>query len=360
MTEDKIKGALLGAAAGDALGRSLRKLDLAEIQEHFGPDGIREYYLDTASGKALLSSDLQLTLFTANGVIYGNYLASAGKDILRKTAVQTAYMDWFITQNKPFESGSSLPRHSMLGGVSWLLDLPELYSERAHNPAGVLAAPAAEVKKENHTCSACASVVRVLPAALSPLGRSLEETAREGAELAALTLPGTASKICAAYLSALVRLLAEGKGPEEAMDIAKDICDKIYGIHPQWSNIEARIRAARGLAPCDGEDALYLPILGEGWIPEEALALALFCALRHREDFTSGILAAVNRTGDSCAAASETAAILGALLGYEKIPQQWKENLELSEALEELSRDLSSLNIKDPKTAVKYQNAHRP
>jgi ADP-ribosylglycohydrolase len=71
--------------------------------------------------------------------------------------------------------------------------------------------------------------------------------------------------------------------------------------------------------------------LGEGWVAEEALAVALFCALR-AESFEHGVVLAVNITGDSDSTGSLAGNILGAALGEQSIPRRWLEVLELREA----------------------------
>ena len=38
---------------------------------------------------------------------------------------------------------------------------------------------------------------------------------------------------------------------------------------------------------------------GEGWVAEETLGIAIYCALRHQDDFSAGVIAAVNHKGDS-------------------------------------------------------------
>ncbi|MDE7309981.1 MAG: ADP-ribosylglycohydrolase family protein [Lachnospiraceae bacterium] len=68
---DKIRGCLIGGAAGDALGYPVEFFSWREIQERFGSDGITEYQIDSQTGKALISDDTQMTLFTANGILYG-------------------------------------------------------------------------------------------------------------------------------------------------------------------------------------------------------------------------------------------------------------------------------------------------
>ncbi|MBR5203672.1 MAG: ADP-ribosylglycohydrolase family protein [Bacteroidaceae bacterium] len=76
----------------------------------------------------------------------------------------------------------------------------------------------------------------------------------------------------------------------------------------------------------DGKIAIKLP--GEGFTGNEALAIAIYCALKHQKDFSEALRAAVNHNGDSDSTGSITGAILGTLWGYEAIPEEWKDRLE--------------------------------
>ena len=80
--------------------------------------------------------------------------------------------------------------------------------------------------------------------------------------------------------------------------------------------------------------------LGEGWAAEETLAIAIYCSLRHSDDFSAGIIAAVNHKGDSDSTGAVTGNILGALLGYQAIEEKWKQNLELADVILEMADDL--------------------
>ena len=68
---DKIRGCLYGGAVGDALGYPVEFSREKEIFLRYGSGGIQEYELDSESGKALISDDTQMTLFTANGILGG-------------------------------------------------------------------------------------------------------------------------------------------------------------------------------------------------------------------------------------------------------------------------------------------------
>lgn len=81
--------------------------------------------------------------------------------------------------------------------------------------------------------------------------------------------------------------------------------------------------------------------LGAGWVAEEALAIALFCALSFENDFRSGVLAAVNITGDRDTTGSMTGTLLGAINGIEAIPQPWQTNLREREVLDDIEKQLN-------------------
>ena len=73
--------------------------------------------------------------------------------------------------------------------------------------------------------------------------------------------------------------------------------------------------------------------LGGGWVAEETVAIALYCALRHADSFEDAVIAAVNHDGDSDSTGAVTGNIMGALLGMEGIPAAFVQPLELRDVL---------------------------
>ena len=67
--QDRFRGCLVGGAAGDALGYAVEFTRERGIFKKYGKSGITEYSL--TKGKALISDDTQMTLFTANGLLLG-------------------------------------------------------------------------------------------------------------------------------------------------------------------------------------------------------------------------------------------------------------------------------------------------
>lgn len=119
---DAIRGCLVGGAAGDALGYPVEFLEWSEICRRYGVQGITEYQLDSKSGKALISDDTQMALFTAYGMLCGGTDKALGNIAEPlESYVQRAYLDWLTTQ-----TGKPLP-----SGRNWLADIPAPNKSRA-------------------------------------------------------------------------------------------------------------------------------------------------------------------------------------------------------------------------------------
>lgn len=87
----------------------------------------------------------------------------------------------------------------------------------------------------------------------------------------------------------------------------------------------------------DEEKTVYEVVkkLGQGWVAEEALAIAVYCALKNK-DFKSALIMAVNHDGDSDSTGAICGNILGAAYGRRFIPEEWIDKIELKEFMEEL------------------------
>ena len=100
---DRIRGCLFGGAVGDALGYPVEFLGEDKIFSRYGNGGIQNYELDKESKKALISDDTQLTLFTANGLLFGDTRGCMrGIRGWPRSYVSMAYQDWLRTQEAPF------------------------------------------------------------------------------------------------------------------------------------------------------------------------------------------------------------------------------------------------------------------
>lgn len=91
------------------------------------------------------------------------------------------------------------------------------------------------------------------------------------------------------------------------------------------------------LAESDVDDLIAIHTLGSGWCGDDALAIAIYCALKYSNDFDKALIAAVNHGGDSDFIGAITGNILGAYLGLSAIPEKYTRNLELLEVIIEIA-----------------------
>jgi len=80
---------------------------------------------------------------------------------------------------------------------------------------------------------------------------------------------------------------------------------------------------------------------GGGWVGDEALAIAVACALA-APDLPSAITAAVNHSGDSDSTAAICGNILGAVVGPAALPGAWTEALDAADVVEAVANDLTA------------------
>lgn len=98
--------------------------------------------------------------------------------------------------------------------------------------------------------------------------------------------------------------------------------------------------------------------MGEGWVGDEAVAIAIFSAMRHIDSFEDCIVCAVNHDGDSDSTGAIAGNIIGAILGYSAIPACYLNNLEISPVLISAADDLSCA-LSTPRLTTRYHN-HLP
>ena len=102
---------------------------------------------------------------------------------------------------------------------------------------------------------------------------------------------------------------------------------------------EAILRVEKCLPWEDEEKALNY--LGEGWVGEEAVALALYCFMRYPKAYEKVVIRGANTNGDSDSIACIAGSISGAYLGIDAIPGAWVRAIEKTDCLAQLSERLA-------------------
>ena len=347
---DKIRGSLIGGAAGDALGYAVEFDSESSIFAKYGSGGIRAYALDPVSGKARISDDTQMTLFTANGILFGDTRAALrGIGGQPSMYMLHAYKDWLRTQNMTFENAQEDKQRTHC--ISWLSDVPELYARRApgNTCLSALAARSADegtdyIAHPINQSKGCGGVMRIAPMGLKSFPfADMKTIDREGAELAAITHGHSLGYLPAAVQTHIIHQSVYGSEKftrQEIVQQARDTVAALFADDPHIGELTDRINLAITLSQNQDSDLDNIHRLGEGWVGDEALAIAVYCALRYQNDFSAGIIAAVNHKGDSDSTGAITGNILGAWLGFNAIDACWKKHLELYDVILGMADDL--------------------
>lgn len=338
---DKIRGSLIAGAAGDALGYEVEFVYGKGILQKYGEGGITEYALH--NGLARISDDTQMTLYTANGLLYGATQAKLnGIEAPMERYIHYAYLDWLETQD-----GKKNKKP-----VCWLNNVGDLYSRRAPGNSCLSALRSGRMgtveEPINHS-KGCGGVMRVAPIGLFFKNDGETDRIREimalGGKAAAITHGHPLGYIPAAGLVHIISRIVYGGCkyghlPHQILRECRELLAEIYGDDIYTGRMKELIDQAAALANKGGSDMDNIHAIGGGWVGEEALAIAIYCWLRYPSDFDKALIASVNHGGDSDSTGAILGNILGAAVGYEAIGKKWKRNLEFHDLILDLADDL--------------------
>ena len=326
---NKFKGCLIGGAIGDALGYPIEFMKIGKNNK-----------ITRFEDKGIISDDTQMTLFTANGLLWGQTrfnLRGIGPKV--PDCIYFAYQDWYKTQSKD---------KNLETKVCWIAELPELNVARA---PGMTCLNALRSNKKGtiedpiNNSKGCGSVMRVAPIGLFfSKGYSLHEIGKYGAEVGAITHGHPLGIIPCYILTIIINVLTyTNKNIEEATNIAINEFKTNFDIFNKedseyFINIINKAIELSHKKFISDEEAIKK--LGEGWVAEEALAIALYSSIKYSNNFEKAIICAVNHDGDSDSTGAIAGNIIGTYLGFDKIPKYFVDNLELSDIIQELAEDL--------------------
>jgi ADP-ribosylglycohydrolase len=301
---ESARGALLGTAIGDALGRPAEG-HRPEVLRHRAEE-LREFqpwpgYWTGPVGT--VTDDTQLTMCVASSI-----LATGGRvdpdDLARR------FVEWLPV-------GRGKGRTCVEAVVALGAGVPWWRSGRhsAGNGAAMRTAP--------------------IGIALGPDVRALCEDAALSAVVTHADPMAVAAAIGHAWLVARLAALApDSVGPTELVEelaAAVSVIDDGGAPERDWRHrpgktgtpvrLADRLREVPGLLAADVEDVFAY--LYNGAFVLETLPAALWCFLRHLDEPTDGVLTAVRRGHDADTVASMAAAYLGALHGPGAFPETW-------------------------------------
>lgn len=357
--QDKCVGSLVGGAVGDALGYEVEFLSLKSILKKFGKEGITRFtHSNDTNGIALFSDDTQMSLFTLEGLMKGIVATKAAPATELIPYIKDSYLNWYQTQ--------TVPPHALPG--SWLGNIKALWNRRA---PGLTCLASLETLAAGNTVSnnskGCGGVMRVAPIgifnAAHPHLYTLHDTALLAGKAAELTHKHIASSLASSLLATTVEncILNETVDRFQLSFIISEglamLSDCYPGNDDEIKKFTMLIQTAMELGKSDTSEKDAIRRLGEGWVGDEALAIAIFAVMRHIDNFEKCIVCAVNHDGDSDSTGAIAGNIIGAILGYSAIPRHFLDSLEIEPVLVSMGADLCA-DVDIPEVNMRIGNRY--
>ncbi|WP_316637513.1 ADP-ribosylglycohydrolase family protein [uncultured Ruminococcus sp.] len=355
--KDRVRGSLIGGAAGDALGYIIEFSRESTIFRQYGEKGVRRYRISPNSHKAIISDDTQMTLFTAAAMIVYDELKKTGLSAPLRDYANIAYQDWLITQEMTYEEASTKvikdsPDYPD-GFISVVIkDVPELFQRRAPGLTCLNALQTRREQRINHehidsyikskinNSKGCGSVMRIAPLGMIKKRDDIAAVAIEAAECAAITHCHPLGYLSSAVLAEIIYRILYNDDQLTLKEIVEKSMGHVAEVFRDEKHLDELVNIidkAVKLSENDDTDLNNIHQLGEGWIAEEALAIAIYCALKYQDDFSECIITAVNHNGDSDSTGAIAGNILGAYIGYDAIDNKWKEELEIAHVITDVA-----------------------
>ncbi len=296
MSVTQARAVLFGLALGDALGWPTEFRDLPAIKAIRGDQGIQE-----PPDPALYTDDTQMTVALTEGLLDAGLSADLNTQM---NAVGKRFIEWRDT------APSRAPGNTCLTGVRRFENgIPWRESGVAHSKG-------------------CGSAMRV--ATIGYLYQhdtaKLVEVARASGIITHGHPAAVAASIAAAYL---VKLALDAEHPDTYLQKVMAITD---GMSDDFDQAMYRV----GQAHVASEEQC-LKHIGQGWVGEEAVALALWCVRKFPDDYVATVRRGANTNGDSDSVACIAGGISAARLGVDAIPSDWRARCENREMLLDLA-----------------------
>ncbi|MFD7441830.1 ADP-ribosylglycohydrolase family protein [Streptomyces sp. NPDC059909] len=326
----RVRGCLLGAAIGDALGAGVAELTVEEIRAAHGPDGVAD--LVPAYGRrGAVTAATQLTLFTVDGLIRAQVRRDTGA-WHPPTDVHRAHLRWAATQR---DWGPDERRKDN----GWLAREEWLYTRRDPDRSSLTGLADETLgtldKPKNPTARDAGALVRSAPFGLL-VGWEPQLVCQLAVECAAQTHGHPTAYLSAGAFAVIVHGLARGETVDGSVQRALSLLSPRPGHQPVTDALKQALGAVRQGIPSPARIA----DLGNPQHAEDALAVAVYCTLVG-EDIRHGLRLAVNHDGPSHTTATLCGALLGALHGETALPPAWLAELEGRPTILEIADDFA-------------------
>jgi ADP-ribosylglycohydrolase len=321
---DKIKGCFWGLALGDALGQPVEFASIEKIRDIYGDKGVQ-----TLEKKAIWTDDTEMTI------------------ALTRALLRLGTVEYFIDLNEN-EIGEAYAKEF----INWLDNpgyAPGITTTEAVSFLKIHGAESWRKSGKNDS-KGCGSVMRAAPLGIwfanalkpeLPLGagsyhKALFNVSKIQSEITHGHKAATAAALAGSYA---VALAINGIPPDGMIHPIEQYCNS---IHLDFKNAMERLKISlnnreNGTFKTDSEGLSYI---GQGWVGDEAFAMALYSTIQYPNDFKTCLRVSVNHSGDSDSVACIAGSILGALHGIATIPEDWLNWLAERERMESFINEI--------------------
>jgi len=316
---------------GDALGAAVEFEDLSAIRRRFGPEGISDP-VEVYGRVGAFTDDTQMTLFTAEGLLQADDRLDSGV-ANPPGMLGAAYQRWLDTQGERSEEGQQ--------EIVWNGELHRVPALRARRAPGntclsalrAVREPADWDRRAANDSKGCGGVMRAAPCGLVDEHWGPDGPFRIAVAGAGLTHGHPSGYLAAGALAVIIDRIRRG----DPLDTAVRQAVGRVRQEPDSAEVSESLMSALSLAEQADPVPEVLERLGQGWVAEEALAIAVFCVAALPGDFEGAVRLAANHSGDSDSTAAIAGNIAGTLLGVGAIPRRWLDVLEERDLIDRLA-----------------------
>ncbi|MGF1505061.1 MAG: ADP-ribosylglycohydrolase family protein [Anaerolineae bacterium] len=303
--QQRARSFIYGLALGDALGYPIEFLKMDKITTIYGPQGITE-----PPNPALYSDDTQTSIVVAESLIeQGEHDTEAVMDSFTKH-----FIGWANSPDNARHPGHTVTEaaRTLSAGISWR----ESGADRMGN----------------------GSAIRVAP--IGYFYQHAPDRLRDVAAAVGMATHNNPTAIAATVGAAYcVKLALDGAPPEQYVNL---LLQAVGEMDETFSDTLRNF--GHVLAWTDEVNAVKH--IGAGWGAHEAVAMSVYCAMRHPDDYAAAVQRAVNTEGDSDSVGCITGSIVGARVGVPGIPQDWIARLENLKEITDLADRLAAKKAK--------------
>jgi len=356
----RVTGAYVGFALGEALGAAVDKLRLDEIHAKFGAEGVTD--LPVAFDQpGRIGSLTQRLLFYTEALIRSPHREqpeSREAEMRFPAVVRGALKRWLHTQGAPLDNPDG-----------WLVKVADLHARRnaddtelnAYHQMVTLATQAVPLTGPT-------ALLPALPAVLTAAGPTSQFSGGlRGVvkEMLGVTHAGDEDLAASTFLAWLFEQALTGDTfSYPVWNLTREVLNpkNTYQTGPDWDAIRAMVAESVPMFAESGLPDLRTPeLIGDGQTTLSVLGRA-FAALTGFDNYPElALRRAVNHSGASALTGAIAGAFLGARTGIPGLPQKWVDQLELRHLVENVATDAywhfdrhSALDVEGEKWIERY------